>query len=81
MKLIIIDNCVGTGSVSGGGVIRITTDHISVLGKINADGNQVGRRSQEWYGGGSGGSILIDTKEFIGNGRISSNGGDGHRSG
>lgn len=67
---------VGGGGLSpGGGVIKITTTALYLDGNIECKG---GLDEKENYGGGSGGSIYINTTFFTGEGVIDASGGPGH---
>src|SRR5690625_4654227 len=55
----------------GGGVVRISAEHVLLDGSISADGHSVYR------GGGSGGSVWLTVGELSGRGRLSANGGSG----
>src|SRR5690625_4728643 len=55
----------------GGGVVRISAEHVLLDGSISADGHSVYR------GGGSGGSVWLTVGELSGSGLISANGGSG----
>ena len=56
-------------SSSGGGIIRLQSDSLTLNGHVNANGS--GGNS-----GGAGGSILIDTNTLEGSGDISASGGN-----
>lgn len=65
----------GCGSTPGGGLLYVKSTKVTVDGDIMADGASASRGSR--LGGGSGGSIMIETSEFVGTGTIQVNGGDG----
>ena len=63
------------GSGYGGGVLIIRTKGVFQLdGTLQANGFS---SNVSGYGGGSAGSIFVDTRSFTGLGKISANGGDG----
>lgn len=71
----------GSGSLSssGGGIIKLTSlISLNVDGIITVEGEHSKRASS---GGASGGSILLKTQTFSGNGKITATGGNGNRFG
>lgn len=69
----------GGGVTHGGGVIHIISTSMKIDGSIEVNGKNA--ISSSSYGGGSGGSILLDTDKIIGSGSIVANGGSGGTSG
>ena len=69
----------GGGESQGGGVIKITTDVLQVDGNIESKGGSYDAEIN--HGGGSGGSIYINTTTFGGEGMIDVTGGDGNNNG
>ena len=69
--------CRGGGSGGlGGGIIRMSvTGTLQIDGTISCNG---GSGQEDRSGGGSGGSIWIDTKLIKGYGTVQANGGDGN---
>ncbi|KAK3724602.1 hypothetical protein QZH41_005193 [Actinostola sp. cb2023] len=65
----------GGGSTPGGGVLYIKTNKLSLDGSIESDGASGLDGSS--VGGGSGGSVLIETNDVDGSGTIRANGGRG----
>lgn len=65
----------GTSGGHGGGVVQLyADDSLTIDGTITANG---ARSPRNGTGGGSGGSIWIQSKLFSGRGTIQANGGDG----
>lgn len=63
------------GAASGGGAVRIVATSTTVMGNVSSNG-AIGVLQS---GGGSGGSILIQTRDWNGNGRLTANGGSASR--
>ena len=66
----------GGGKSPGGGVIKITTSELRVDGNIESKGGVYEQGIN--HGGGSGGSIYINTTNFEGEGVIDASGGSGN---
>lgn len=69
----------GGGKTSGGGALFINSTSLKLDGSIKLEGKSGHLGST--YGGGSGGSLLIDTGSFSGSGLIQANGGAGGSAG
>jgi hypothetical protein len=69
----------GTKDNIGGGAILVKSNVFEFYGELNADGNMPGAHANTITGGGSGGSIYINTTKIItgNNSYISANGGNG----
>lgn len=65
----------GNSIATGGGVIHITAQQMLHDGQITVNGKDALTNSD--YGGGSGGSVLIEAGSFDGSGVIQANGGAG----
>src|SRR5690606_20972661 len=65
----------GTGSIRGGGAIKLTADELIVEGSILANGSDVGPNTS--HGAGAGGSIWLDVGALssVSGGEIQANGG------
>jgi len=72
-------NAPGLGSVGGGAMKIIVSSTLEVSGIIESNGGP--QLSDNAYGGGSGGSIWIDTAELKGNGYIKTNATNGRNYG
>lgn len=69
----------GGGSSTGGGVLYMKVTTLAIDGSIKIDGKSGAVGS--FYGGASGGSLLIEAGTISGTGLIEANGGDGGRVG
>lgn len=69
----------GDGSTPGGGVLHIEANKVVLDGNIEASGASGKKGSST--GGGSGGSILIESQFMEGTGSVLANGGDGGTNG
>jgi len=62
---------------NGGGAIRLqVVGTLTLDGQITANGQQTGSYSSRW-GGGAGGSILVETRNLTGSGKFAANGAIG----
>lgn len=69
----------GGGRSPGGGIIKITTRELHVDGSIESKGGF--NKNDTNHGGGSGGSIYINTTIFAGEGTVDTSGGSGNYNG
>ncbi|MEM4245232.1 MAG: LamG-like jellyroll fold domain-containing protein, partial [Candidatus Nanoarchaeia archaeon] len=69
-----------TRSAGGGVVILNVTEILNITGDVSADGEQGWDVPSYWAGcgGGSGGSVFINTNTITGDGNITANGGAGN---
>ncbi len=68
--------CCSTGGTGGGALYLVVASTLTVEGAITADGADSVAISY-WPGGGSGGSLWLDTFILLGTGLIHANGGAG----
>ena len=67
----------GGGKTQGGGILRIICNTFKVDGEIKADGQSGTSVTGTFNGGASGGSVWVTSKDAVGSGLISVNGGSG----
>ncbi|WHI48483.1 hypothetical protein [Microbulbifer sp. VAAF005] len=69
----------GMGGTRGGGAVQIQAQSLLLDGSIDANGQSIiGNSDSGYFGGGSGGAVLLSINVISGSGSISASGGQGN---